>query len=292
MLAEAAQSRADTNTQAFLAFIRTAFPPSHPKWQASAEETIAALKSLQRHDLIDFHRNWIGPAGATLVLAGDIEAPACQSEVAEAFKGWSGGHRQRRPAMAPSLSSPVELEVPVQGKESVSLVLGQASGLRFGDPDFLPLSLATSALGQGFTSRLLSTVRDTEGLTYGVHSQLSSSATEDGTWVIAGSFAPDLLDRGLGSVRRELGKWHREGLSAVEFAYHQSALIGRHRVSLGTSGNLASIVLATVRRGMPLSWLDDYPAQVAAITLEQVNEVIRRRVDPARMITVKSGKVP
>jgi zinc protease len=292
MLAETAQSRSDTNSQALLAFSRAAFPDSHPKWEAGADETITRLKTLQREDLVRFHRDWIGPAGATLVLAGDLDLPVCRKEVAEAFAGWVGGKVAQAPASPPPLAAAVELKVPIPGKESVSLILGQPSGLRFGDPDYLPLALATSALGQGFTSRLLNTVRDTEGLTYGVQAQLSSRALEDGTWLIAGSFAPDLLERGLGSVRRELGKWHREGLGPVEFAYHQNAMIGRHRVSLATTENLAAVVLATARRGLPLSWLDEFPAQVAALSPDQVNEVIRRRLDPARMITVKSGKLP
>ena len=51
-------------------------------------------------------------------------------------------------------------------KSSVSVIMGQATGLRYKDPDALALRVGTAALGRGFTGRLMSTVRDKEGLTY------------------------------------------------------------------------------------------------------------------------------
>jgi len=292
LLAAAAQGRADTGTQATIAFSRAAFPAGHPNRSPSSEETLAALKAIQRADLLVFQKKWLGPAAATLVVVGDVDAAACQREVEKAFHGWSGGENPPPVPAAPGLGKAVEVKVPIEGKESASVLLGQPTGLGFRDPDVLPLSLATSALGQGFTSRLLSTVRDTEGLTYGVSAGITGDTTADGTWQIYSTFAPSLLDAGLASIRRELDKWHRKGLTAGEFSYRQGVLIGRHRVGMATSGTLAAELLQTVRRGLPLSWLDDYPAQVSALTLDQVNEVIRRRLDPAKMIVVKSGSLP
>ncbi|WP_367873145.1 M16 family metallopeptidase [Luteolibacter sp. Populi] len=291
LLAAAAQSRADTGVQANIAFSRSAFPAGHPNHGASTGEVIAALKQVQRADLLAFHKKWLGPLAATLVVVGDVDATACQAEVEKAFKGWTGGLHPAAPPQAPGLGSSAEVKVPIAGKESASVVLGQPLGLNFRDPDVLPLSLATAALGHGFTSRLLSTVRDAEGLTYGIDAGIWGDTTADGAWVISSSFAPQLMDAGLGSVRRELEKWHRAGLTPAEFAYRQSVLIGSHRVGLATTADLAAALLTTVRRGLPLSWLDDYPAQVSALTLEQVNDVIRRRLDPAKMIVVKSGSL-
>lgn len=289
MLADAAQNRADTQAQAGIAFSRAAFPAGHPNRQPTTEEFIASLKKVKREELIAFHKKWYGPAAAVLVVVGDVEVAACQKEVEKAFQGWSGGLNVPAATSAPALASAEEFKVPVPGKESASVMLGQPLGLNFRDPDTLPLTLATSALGEGFTSRLLSTVRDTEGLTYGVEVGVWGNTTADGAWGIVSSFAPSLMDQGMKSIRRELEKWQRDGLTPAEFAYRKSVLIGRHRVNMATTADMAGMLLKTVRRGLPLSWLDDYPSQVSALTLEQVNEVIRRRLDPAKMIEVKSG---
>lgn len=292
MLADAAQSRTDTQAQAGIAFSRAAFPAGHPNRQPTTEEFIAKLKQVKRDELLAFHKKWFGPAAAVLVVVGDVEVAACQAEVEKAFQGWTGGLSVPTAPSAPALASATELKVAVPGKESASVMLGQPLGLNFRDPDTLPLTLATSALGDGFTSRLISTVRDTEGLTYGIQVGIWGDTTADGAWGIISSFAPTLMDQGMGSIRRELGKWQQKGLTPAEFAYRKSVLIGRHRVGLATTADMAGALLKTVRRGLPLSWLDDYPAQVSALKLEQVNEVIRRRLDPAKMIEVKSGTLP
>ena len=89
------------------------------------------------------------------------------------------------------------------------------------------------------------------------------------------------MKQGLASTNRELTKWHRDGITEAELDYRKSALAGAHRVSLATSGGLAEVILSTVRRGLELSWIDEYPKKVAALSLKQVNGTIRRYVDPA-----------
>jgi zinc protease len=38
-----------------------------------------------------------------------------------------------------------------------------------------------------------------------------------------------------------------------------------------------------------LSWIDEYPNKVAALTLDQVNGVVRRHVDPSKLVIVRAG---
>ena len=120
-----------------------------------------------------------------MVVVGDIEPAPIQADVKKSFADWKGG--QPLPAArSPKPSKTTEdLTVNVPGKESVNVIMGEPTGLRYADPDFLPLSVGTSVLGRGFTSRLLSTVRDTEGLTYGIGAELVGSGQLDQAWVIS-----------------------------------------------------------------------------------------------------------
>ncbi len=80
----------------------------------------------------------------------------------------------------------------------MTVLFGQASGLRYSDPDSLPLRVGTAILGQGFTGRLMSTVRDKEGLTYNIGASMGDDSIVDGVWEVSASFAPALLEQGRG----------------------------------------------------------------------------------------------
>ena len=88
----------------------------------------------------------------------------------------------------------------------MTVLLGQSDGLRYRDPDALALRVGSAVLGAGFTGRLMSTVRDQEGLTYGIGAGISGTSDifADGAWRIIASFAPQLLEKGVASTKREL----------------------------------------------------------------------------------------
>jgi zinc protease len=290
-LAEAQQMRDDTDAQASIAFRRAVYSAGSPQYRLSSDERVAALNKATVGDVKEFQSKSFGPDHFTMVVVGDVDPHSMQAEVGKAFDGWRGG-RALPAAPAPKvLKEPAVETVAVPGKESVSVIVGEPSGLRFADADYLPLDVATDVLGHGFTSRLLGTVRDKEGLTYTIQADLVGSGEFEQAWCVYASYAPSLLKQGTASTRRELVEWHRDGITAEELDFRKSALAGEHRVKLATSHGLAEMILNTVRRGLPLSWIDEYPKQVSGLTLKQVNDVIRRRVDPDKLVTVRAGTI-
>jgi zinc protease len=134
-------------------------------------------------------------------------------------------------------------------------------------------------------------VRDKEGLTYDISAGMGEDALTDGYWRIGATFAPALLEKGIGSARRELLRWSREGVTAEELAARKTDIVGSYQVSLATTGGLATALQQAVLRGYPVSWLDDYPRAIDALTLEEVNRAIKKHIDPAKMVLVKAGTV-
>ena len=177
-------------------------------------------------------------------------------------------------------------------KTSVSVFIGQASGLRYSDSDALALRVGAAVLGSGFTGRLMHVVRDQEGLTYGIYAAVDNDTYTDGDWRVGASFAPELLDKGVASTRREVERWWREGITQEELTARKRDLIGSYKVSLATTDGLARALLRAVQRGKPLSWLDDYPRAVDALTVEQVNAAIRRQLKPDNMVLIEAGTLP
>lgn len=289
LISDARSVRSDPQSLASLALNRSLFPAGHPEREPDAEETIARLKKITRKDLLDFHHQWFGPAGAVLVVAGDLQPANCQAEVERCFSGWTGGRPAPEPMPAPESTTAAKIKLPVAGKESVTVLLGQPCPVRYPQQDALALTLATAALGEGFTSRLVNTVRDTEGLTYGVSSSLYLDDHRSGLWSTSGTFAPQFLDRGLASIHREIERWHRDGLDEREFLYRRNALLGAHRVQLATTAGIAEALHTCVLQGLSPEWLDESQTRLMSLTRDEVNAAIRRHFDPKRMVEVSCG---
>ncbi len=177
-------------------------------------------------------------------------------------------------------------------KPNVTVIMGQGTGLKYRDPDALALRVGNAALGSGFTGRLMANVRDKEGLTYGIRSNVSNDSFSDGAWQITANFAPQLLEKGMASTKRELNAWYSAGLTPAELERVKSNLIGTFKVGLATTDGLAGALLAAVQRGYDVTWLDEYPKRVAAVTLAEVNGAIKKHLQPEKMTLIEAGSVP
>lgn len=286
------QALDNTNTQATDAFTRAVFPLGHPNRKVPTDELIAAVERTTLDEVKAFHAEYYGPAHLVLVLVGDVDAALVKTEVTKSFAGWTGGKLPDIPAVAGgNVDAARDQTVFMADKTNVTVVLGQASGLRYSDPDSLALRVGTDILGGGFSARLMGNVRDKEGLTYGIYGFMTGDNLRDGDWRIWANFSPDLLDQGIASARRQLDKWYQDGVTAAELAQRKTGLSGDYKVGLSTTDGMAGAILNTLQRGYALSWLDEYPAALQALTLDQVNRAIKKHLDPDKMILVKAGTV-
>jgi zinc protease len=276
-------------------FSQIAYPQGHPNRKPTLQEQIDAVKAARLDDVKAFHAAHFGPSHMTMVVAGDVEWNQVRAQTEKSFSGWRGGSalpEAPRPDTASSANmSDKDKVVFMPGKTSVIMLMGQADGLKHRDPDALALRVATTILGSGFTGRLMKNVRDKEGLTYGIGAVLDNDTFADGEWKINATFAPALLEKGVDSTRRQLAEWYQKGVTAAELEQRKTQLVGTYYVSLATTRGIASELLETVQRGYDLSWLDEYPKALQALTLDQVNGAIKKYLDPDKMILIQAGTV-
>jgi zinc protease len=273
------------------AFSRAIYPEGHPNHAPPTEAFLEAVERATVADLQAFHAEWYGPAAFTLVAVGDLDPTLLQREVGTAFAGWTGGRNADAPPPAPAPSAASEQVVFMADKPSVSVIWGQATGLAYRDPDALALRVGTNILGSGFTGRLMATVRDREGLTYGIHAAVMNDTVSDGDWRIVANFSPDLLGQGLASTRRELESWHRAGVTPEEVEREKSNYIGTFQVSLATTSGMAGALLASIQRGYGVAWPDELPKRISALTTDEINAALRRHVHPEKLLLIKAGTV-
>ena len=63
------------------------------------------------------------------------------------------------------------------------------------------------------------------------------------------------------------------------------------KVRLSTTGGLASSILSFINEGKSPDYIDEYPNEINAVTLSQVNLAIKKYINPATFLTLKSGSI-
>ncbi len=292
LLGDLQRAQESTSYRATQAFAEAVYPPGHPNYSPPVKEFMAAIEAADLSDAKTFHANYYGPAKSTLVVVGDFDLVALKSDLAKAFEGWTGGKAVPELLRAEPVPKTRAQTVQMAEKPNVTVVMGQADGLRYADQDALALRVGTAVLGSGFTGRLMANVRDKEGLTYGIGAGISNDSFTDGSWQITANFAPDLLEKGMASTQKQLDVWYKDGITEKELERVKTNLIGTFKVGLATTDGLASALLNAIHRGYSVTWLDEYPKRVQALTLAEVNAAIKAHLQPNEMTVIKAGSVP
>ena len=292
IIGQVTRSLEETDYRANLAFVRAVYPKGHPNRESSTEEYLAAVDKATLEEVKAFHLQMYGPATMRVVVVGDVDAAVVASEVGKAFSGWKGGSIAPPSKRAGRVDSAREQDVFMADKTNVTLIWGQTTGLRYGEPDVLALRVGTAAFGSGFTGRLMANVRDKEGLTYGIGAFNSNDIFLDGDWRIQGNFAPEMLAKGIASTRKQLLRWHKDGITAAELADNKGKYVGAYKLGLSTTGGMAGVIINTLNQDLPLSFIDEFGTKINALTLEQVNGAIRKHLNPEQMVMIKAGTIP
>ncbi len=281
----------DTDTQAKDELTRLLFPKGHPNYQQRIETLIEDTKKITVDQVKAFYAQHYGPKGMIFVAAGDVKDVGLEKALEKAFNGWTGGTERPDVNLKPNSVKAGFHAVTMEGKTSTSMYMGLPTGLKKTDDDYLPFYLGNTILGTGFAGRLMSIIRDDEGLTYGIYSAHAGDIYDGGYWYITATFAPDLLEKGMNSTNRELKRWVEKGVTAEELANVKKRLAGRFKVGLATSAGMARQLLTFIQRGLDVSYMDEYPSKIQAVTLDQVNRVIKKYIDPDKVVTVVAGSI-
>ncbi len=278
-----------TGWRAQSAASRLLYPRGYPYYSESAEEIIAAIEKTTREDLIEFHRRHYG--GATLVLAavGDLNRGAFLEDFQRRLGAWPAGAFPEPPLPAVGAPSGRREIVAMKEKVNADVVLEHHGGLRRTDEDFLATTLGISALGQStLSSRLGLRVRDTEGLTYGIHARVSAGRFA-GPFAVSLTVAPQNLERAVASAREVVSGFVAEGVTEKEMADEKRSRIGKFKVDLASNAGIAGALDMAETYGLGVAYLDEFPGRVERIGREEIHAAVRRHIRPEDLVEVAAG---
>lgn len=163
-------------------------------------------------------------------------------------------------------------------------------GLARDDPDFIPAYVMNHILGGGgFSSRLTEEVREKRGLTYGVYSYL---APYDRAALMAGGVASrnDRIAEAIEVVKAEWARMRDGGVTQDELDKARQYLTGAYPLRFDSNGKIANQLAGLMAEGFTPEYLKERNGLIEAVTLEDIQRVARRLLDPAKLKVVVVGQ--
>ena len=180
----------------------------------------------------------------------------------------------------------------IPSSTNIDVAIGCPLPITLHHPDYVALSFGISVLGLwgGFAGRLMSTVRELEGLTYGIYSTIETiSGSEQGYFRIMTFFAPEKSEQALTSTFREIKKIFDKGISTKELDKFKKIIKTRDQLQNDALSSRLSELHAYNCHGFSVDEIKEHKEKLDTLTVKEVNAAIKKYLDPKNMTISGAG---
>ncbi len=292
-LANLEEQKSDPQSLVRLAYTRHLSPyqKGDIRYTMTLDEEIEAVKNLKLEDLKKFHSEFYGSTNASVAIVGDFDEAAIKNQIVRDFGKWSAKKPYTR---IPSVFHNVpktDINIETPDKANAMFLAGCNIQVRDDDPEYPAMVMGNYILGGGFlNSRLATRIRQKEGISYGVGSQLSAESQDKaGNFTVYAIYAPENRDRLEQAFREEIERMLKEGFTEKELEDAKSGILQSRKVNRSQDNSLASTLSYMNQIGRTMSFTEDFEKKLSALTVDQVNQAMKKHISLEKMSLVKGG---
>ena len=286
-LASLLEAQDDPEQLVQFAFPRVVFGAKH-RYGSLAIGTAASLNAITAADLKAFHAAQYRPSNARLIVAGDVTAASVVPMLERAFRTWTGasGAAGVRVPDAPQLTARQVDLIDKPGAAQSQVRIGWI-GVPRSTPDYFALRVLNTVLGEAFTSRLNTNLREVHGYAYGAGSRFDMRRSGGVFYASAGVQTDKTVDA-LKEFFVELAKIH-ERFTPEELEKAKSYLARQLPRNFETERDAANALAQVYVYDLPPDYFETYAARVAAVTADEVKRAADKYIQPDKFAVVIVG---
>ncbi|MGI8499187.1 MAG: insulinase family protein [Gemmatimonadaceae bacterium] len=251
-------------------------------------ETPASVRAITRDDLVAFQRDHLRPAGALLVIAGDMTMAQSRELATKFLAGWAGAPTPFAATPVPATRNSTEiLLVNRPGSVQANVVAGSSSFLPT-DPRWYATVVANQLLGGGADARLFQILREQKSWTYGAYSRLDRNRGI-GTFQATVEVRTEAADSALIEMLAQLRRIGVEAVATTELDNAKGSLVGSFPLSIETADQVATTVTRARLLGLPDDYVATYRARLANVTPAEVGAAAQAVIRPGASLIVVVG---
>ena len=243
---------------------------------------------LTREDLLAFYRRHYTADRAVVAIMGDVSRKQAEVIAEQLTAGLPRGDG-RTASLPPVESLPQGVTRMVAHPATQSHILIGAPGIRRDDPEYFTLFVGNYILGGGgFVSRITEEVRQKRGLAYSAYSYFAPQLAS-GPFIIGMQTRRDQAGEALSVLRGTLREYLEKGPTEEELRAAKQNIIGGFPMRIDSNRKIHDYLGLIGFYDLPLSYLEDFVANIEKVTVEGIRTAFARRVDPDRLVTVVGG---
>lgn len=275
--AEIIDTRDDDRTLAGRHFRRSLFE-SHPFGRPS-QGTPRSMERLSRADAEAAWRRAFRRDNVVIAAAGDIRPAELEAFATRTLAGLGAGATRPDEVPEPSPRKGRHLVLVDKPARTQTQIYIGALGTSARDRDHMAFTVGNTIFGGTFTARLMREIRSKRGWSYGASSRLGREKVRD-AWSMWTFPAAADAGRCIALQLKMVKKLVEAGVSARELAFAKSYLTRSYAFETDTASKRLWHALDTRLLDLPQRYFKDYVDRVQAVTLDEVNDALRRRIRP------------
>ena len=258
---------------------------SHP-YARSVTGTASSLARIKAEDLQALYTRIVRPENLLFAFSGDIERPRAEALAAQLCAQLPSGPAPREHTEDPQVIPGRRLTFVDKPDRTQTQILIGGLGTHPQDDDHLALHVANTVFGGTFTARMTQEVRAKRGWAYGAYSSLPIDRRRQAfsMWTF-----PKAEDAGP-CIKLQLEMLHElrsKGITKKELGWAKKYLVRSHAFALDTASKRVGLLLDSALYGLPPGYYEDYIPRVKAITLDEANaSVVKRLSEDDLLVTV------
>ena len=249
----------------------------------------ATLGNISREDLVKFYQQYFHPNNIILGIVGDFDTKTMRELVKQKFGDWKPTSQLLFPPLPPVSQSKQEGVFLVNQPQLTQsyIQMGHLGG-QFNNPDYAALDVLGGVLN-GFGGRLFNQVRSRQGLAYTVDASWNAAYDYPGVFVAGGQTRSEATVPFIKAIFSELDRLRTQPITPTELAYAKESVLNSFVFNFQYPSQTLSRLMRYEYYGYPQDFLFRYQRGVEATTIEDVQRVAKKYLQPDKIVTLVVG---
>lgn len=271
------------------------YPAGDVRYAPGLLEELKLVDDLELKTVRRLYDEFLGSTAGEVVIVGDFEEGTATKAITGLLGGWKSSQPYERITRnADKLPTPEMITIRTPDKANAMYFAGLVLPLRDDAPDYPALVVGNDILGgSGFASRLMSRIREKEGLSYGVGSMFRAmSLDERATFSVYAICNPENAAKVVALAREETDRFLKDGITQAELEESQRGYLQSHQASRGDDTRLVQLLAESLVADRTLKFQASIEEVVRKLTREEVQAAMRKHIDPSRFVNAVAGDLP